>query len=240
MNKSILSLHAITKTFKQGNLYVPVLKGIETAFHQGTLYAITGASGAGKSTFLHCVAGLETPTTGSVCFNGKDLHSMAHKEKEQFFNKDLGLIFQLPYLINELTVVENVMLKGTIQGMNVQECRTKATLLLEQLGLKEKASCFPQTLSGGQQQRVAIARALLNQPTFLLADEPTGNLDEQTGRILIDLLISYQQRYGMGLIISSHDPYVVQKMDLILSLKDGFLVQDIKEPEHGKRNSIYA
>ena len=228
MNKSIISLQNVAKTFKQGLSQITVLNGITETFQQGCTYAITGASGAGKSTLLHIIAGLEAPSSGHVYFNQRDLALIAGKEKEQFFNKKLGLIFQLPYLINELTVLENVMLKGIIEGTDRDECQKKALLLLEQLGILEKATSFPQRLSGGQQQRVAIARALLNQPAFLLADEPTGNLDEKTGRALIDLLLDYQRDCGMGLIISSHDPYVTQKMEKMLLLKDGFLVR-VKE-----------
>lgn len=231
MNKSVLSLHSVSKTFKQGNLLLEVLKKINAQFVQQNTYAITGASGSGKSTLLHILAGLEDPTSGTVSFNGTKITHLQAKAKEQFFNKDLGLIFQLPYLINELTVLENVMLKGIIKGMNQSECKKRAFTLLEQLSIQDKALSFPQVLSGGQQQRVAIARALLNQPLFLLADEPTGNLDEKTGRDLIDLLLTYQKDYGMGVIISSHDTYVTQKMEVVMILKDGLLFHDIKERE---------
>lgn len=226
MIKSILSLQSITKTFKQGLGQTTILKEVNYLFGQGRTYALTGASGAGKSTLLHIIAGLENPTSGIVSFNGTNLATLKGRSKELFFNKQIGLIFQSPYLINELTVLENVMVKGILGGIDYQECKKKAYLLIEQLGLLDKATSFPQLLSGGQQQRVAFARAILNEPAFLLADEPTGNLDEKTGRILIDLLHSYQQNYGMGLIISSHDQYVVGTMHEQLLLKDGYLIHD--------------
>jgi lipoprotein-releasing system ATP-binding protein len=240
MNKSVLSLHSVSKSFKQGSSLLLIIKNVTAEFMQGSSYAITGASGSGKSTLLHILAGLEAPTSGIVNFNSSNLAHLQGKPREHFFNNDLGFIFQLPFLINELTVLENVMMKGIIKGMKNDECKKKAYILLEQLGIQDKALSFPQLLSGGQQQRVAIARALLNQPAFLLADEPTGNLDEENGHILLDLLISYQKEYGMGLIISSHDAYVVQKMDVTTSLHDGFLFHTIKGLEHDKRIGIHS
>lgn len=231
MAQSVLSLHDVTKRFKQGDAVITVLGknngfGISQTFCQGMSYALMGTSGAGKSTLLHIIAGLEAPTSGSVNFNGIDLVHMPVQRKEQFFTKHIGLIFQLPYLISELTVLENVMVKGILEGINWYECEQKGYMLLEQLGLQDKALSAPQTLSGGQQQRVAIARALLNQPEFLLADEPTGNLDEKTGRMLIDLLLHYQQEYDMGLIISSHDRDVASRMQERLIVKDGYLTRE--------------
>ncbi len=239
MKTSTLSLHSISKIFKQEKASLAVLNSINETFYQNKSYAITGASGVGKSTLLHIIAGIEQPTSGTVCFNNANLAFMPTNVKEQFFNQNIGLIFQLPYLINELTVLENVMLKGIIGKMPHEECKEEAYRLLKQLGLEAKANSFPQTLSGGQQQRVAIGRALLNKPTFLLADEPTGNLDEKTGYELVDLLVSYQQEHGMGLIISSHDSYIMQKMAIKLVLKDGFLIHDVKEPTNVQGNSIY-
>jgi ABC-type lipoprotein export system ATPase subunit len=223
VNKSVLSLHNVVKTFQQGSGQITVLHNLNVTFQQGSTYGITGASGAGKSTLLQVLAGLEVPTSGVVCFNNQNLASLTPRQKEQFFNKQVGLIFQLPYLIKELTVLENVILKGILEGIEQQECQKRGLELLEQLGIGDKASSAPAVLSGGQQQRVAIGRALFNKPAFLLADEPTGNLDEKTGAALIDLLFDYQKKYGMGLIISSHDQYVTQKMETLFVLKDGHL-----------------
>src|SRR5581483_6320231 len=140
--------------------------------------------------------------------------------------------------INELTVLENVMLKGYIAKIDKELCEHVAYTLLYEIGLKEKALSFPQVLSGGQQQRVAIARALFNKPRFLLADEPTGNLDDKTAHELIELLLVYQKNYDMGLIISSHDTCVVNKMETILQLHDGCLLQNNKELNYDKRVNL--
>src|SRR5262249_16379625 len=138
--------------------------------------------------------------------------------------KSIGLVFQYPYLIKELTVLENVMLKGLIAGKNNTECSQEAHILLEEVGLADKTYSYPGQLSGGQQQRLALARALMNRPHFLLADEPTGNLDMQTGKTIIDLIKKAQTQWSMGIIISSHDASVAQEMEKIFELKDGFLV----------------
>lgn len=230
-NKSVLSLHDVTKSFQQGQSQVTVLQNITTTFLQGETYGITGASGAGKSTLMQVIAGLEAPSSGTVCFNNQSLISYTSKQREQFFSKDLGLIFQLPYLIKELTVLENVMLKGILEGIDRHECEGRGYKLLQELGIHDKALCAPAALSGGQQQRVAIGRALFKRPTMLLADEPTGNLDETTGTDLIDMLFDYQKNYGMGLIISSHDHYVIQKMGTLYVLKNGHL-SEIKGKKH--------
>ena len=225
MTKSSLTLHSITKLFGRSTSSITLFNHIDYEFVQGESYALTGTSGVGKSTLVHILAGLDAPTTGYVTYDGKDLYSFNHDEKSLFFNQKIGLIFQVPYLINELTVLENIMLKGIVGKIPPLECKNIAYKLLEQLNLIDKAESYPQVLSGGQQQRAAMARALLSKPSFLLADEPTGNLDEKNSIELIELLLHYQKEYGMGLIISTHDPQVMQKMNIQLHLKDGILLQ---------------
>jgi lipoprotein-releasing system ATP-binding protein len=134
-------------------------------------------------------------------------------------------VFQLPYLISELTVVENVMVKGLIQKQDINEATQQALALLARVGLEEKAYASPASLSGGQQQRVALARALFNKPTFLIADEPTGNVDTNTGNLILDLLFDAQKEWNMGIIISTHDEYVAQRMGKVLHMKDGVLIK---------------
>jgi ABC-type lipoprotein export system ATPase subunit len=223
MHTSSLRLHNITKTFKQGPASVVVLNNITMLFEQGSTYAITGASGAGKSTLLHIAAGLEQPTHGQLFFNDQESRAMTAEAISNLRTFFLGLVFQAPYLISELTVLENVMVKGLIAGMPYDICKDKAYELLTAVGLQEKAATLPAKLSGGQQQRVAITRALFNKPAFLLADEPTGNLDERTGNDLIDFLLDCQAQWGMGLIVSSHDPYVSSKMNRVFHLHNGTL-----------------
>lgn len=214
---------------KNGDKKLVVLDGINVIFEQNKSYAIIGASGTGKSTFLHLLAGLDAPDSGDIFFaksdaSGlQDLSKLSPEQKDVFLNKTVGLMFQLPYLISELTVIENVILPGLIAGKSTVECKAKALELLGDLEIAEKANCLPDTLSGGQQQRVALARAIFNEPKFLLADEPTGNLDPKTGKLIVNLLIKCKQKWGMGLIISSHDQYVAQCMEVKFRLENGLL-----------------
>lgn len=218
-----LIVQDLRKEYGYGAKYQEIIKGVSLAFNQGATYAITGVSGVGKSTLLHILAGLDRPTSGLVLFNDKNLGELTMGEQEQFLNKSIGLVFQYPYLIRELSVLENVMMKGLIAQQSVAESIPKAINLLKLVGLPDKADAHPASLSGGQQQRVAIARALFYEPVFLLADEPTGNLDNKTGREIVDLLMRCHQEWGMGLIVSSHDSYMVQQMGMIFELKDGIL-----------------
>jgi len=208
-----LSVHNLSKSFTQGATRVPVFNEVEAQFAPGSSVAITGASGSGKSTLLHLLAGLETPDQGTVTFAGKALSQMSNKEREQFLHENIGLVFQAPYLIAELSVIENVMIKGMIGGMPAEACKARALQLLRAVGLEEKADAVPATLSGGQQQRAAIARALFITPAFIVADEPTGNVDRETGKQIIDMLLHTSRTEGAGLIIASHDPYVEQMVN---------------------------
>lgn len=221
--KMLLRAQRIEKLFLSKDGDIAVLKGIDYTFEQDHSYAISGASGTGKSTLLHILAGLTAPTKGSVMVNEQNMSLFDDKQREQFLNKTVGLLFQMPYLVKELTVLENVMSKAYIAGTLDQDAKNRAIALLEQVGLKEKIHALPPVLSGGQQQRVALARALFNKPAFLLADEPTGNLDPKTGAMIVDLLLQYQKEWGMGIIISTHDDYVAERMQTRLLLTDGNL-----------------
>lgn len=221
--KHYLALRDVYKSYTQGLDVVPVIKGISGTFYKGNTYALTGISGSGKSTLIHLLAGLDVPTSGAVIYNDHAIQQFSEQEKSSFLNKSIGLVFQYPYLIKEMTILENVMLKGLIAGKKQSECEQEARNLLTQVGLSSKMIGYPGQLSGGQQQRVALARALMNQPEFLLADEPTGNLDMQTGNTIIDLVLQAQKDWGMGVIISSHDEYVTERMSTVYVVKDGKL-----------------
>lgn len=203
-----------------------VIKNVSVTFSIGTSYALVGSSGTGKSTLLHMLAGLDRPSVGAVLLDRCDIYSLSSKDQSKLLNQRIGLVFQNPYLIYELSVIENIMMPGLIAGQRYAACAVKAKALLVRIGLQDKAFACPALLSGGQQQRVAIARALFNEPDFLLADEPTGNLDEKTGKCIIDFLRECQQEWHMGMIISSHDAYVAQSMDHVYCLKDGQLILD--------------
>ncbi|CAN5215236.1 lipoprotein-releasing ABC transporter ATP-binding protein LolD [soil metagenome] len=226
MNVHSLALENIYKNYFQADAPVKVLQGVNALFEQGKSYAITGASGSGKSTLIHLLAGLDNPSSGTVYFDQTPINSFTASQKTIFLNKMIGLVFQYPYLIKELSVTENVAIKGLIAGNSMAECSQQAKDLLAQVGLGQKIDAYPGQLSGGQQQRVALARALMNDPAFLLADELTGNLDKATGNGVIDLMMKLQQEKGMGIIVSSHDEYVSSRMDIRYELKDGLLYNE--------------
>ncbi len=211
-----LSLKQVSKYFDQAEQRIFVLENSSYDFMAGQSYAISGASGSGKSTIMHMLAGIEKPSVGTINFNQQAITAADLLTK-------LGLVFQTPNLIHDLNVWENIALKGLILGVSFTVAKQRAIELLEQVGLAHKISAKPTQLSGGEQQRVAIARALYAQPMFLLADEPTGNLDIATGKKIIDLLIDLQRKYQMGIIICTHDNYVLEKLEYKLYLSNSKL-----------------
>lgn len=223
MQKAILAVENLHKIFVNGSATLEVLRGISASFSQGSSYAITGVSGSGKSTFIHLIAGLDNPTSGTVSFNDQNLATASQKFKDQFLRQSIGLVFQTPYLVAELSVLENVMMRGLLAAQPMVQCKEQAMDLLKAVGIADKAESKPLSLSGGQQQRVALARAMFSKPAFLIADEPTGSLDEHTGRDIVELLLSCQHEWHMGIIVSSHDDYVTQAMSSVYRLKDGLM-----------------
>ncbi len=209
----------ITRYFTRGKTSTCVLDNISINFNAGNSYAITGVSGTGKSTLMHIIAGIDKPTRGTVYFDKDNIHALEEEEYNVFRNKTIGLVFQDSHLIKDLSVIENVMLPGLIAGKNRDECERHAQMLLDQMQVGDKTDEEPRSLSGGQQQRVAIARALFNRPIFLLADEPTGSLDEDTGAAIITLLIECTKKWNMGLIVSSHDTQVTKVVDHVYQLR---------------------
>jgi ABC-type lipoprotein export system ATPase subunit len=209
---SLLTTHNLAKYFAHNKTKTVLFENVNVIFEQGKTYALTGASGSGKSTFMHLLTGLESPCTGTVTYNDRNIATLSGYEKTTFLSSAVGLMFQQPYLISELTVLENVIIPGLISGRNKADCTHTALELLAQLGLEHKAVHKPGSLSGGQQQRVALARALFNKPAFLLADEPTGSLDTKTGQEMLALLLLLQKKYSMGIIISTHDTSIAKQM----------------------------
>ena len=218
-----LDLFHVYKKFQQSDSVITVLENVSVNFMQGETYAIMGRSGSGKSTLIHLLAGIETPDQGEVQFDHASLLSSSQKKKEFWLNKQVGLVFQTAYVIKELSVLENVILPGLIAGNSYQICSRKGNDLLRAVGLEGSADAMPRALSGGQQQRLVLARALFNEPSFLLADEPTGNLDSTTAANILQLLHTVQQRWGMGLIVSTHDKTVAASMKVIWYLNNGSL-----------------
>ncbi len=215
-----LELSGVSKSFGKGDSEKPVVDRVTVTFEEGKTYALTGSSGSGKSTLMHIIAGLDVPTTGTVTLQNKDLSSYRCQERAQL----VVLVTQTPFLMKELTVIENVMLAGLVVGMPKAEAQDRALFYLAAVGLYEARDWNVGALSGGQRQRVCIARALLVKPKFLCADEPTGALDEKTGNTIIHLLLDHQKNEGMGLIMSSHNPSVVEQMEVVFALKDGILL----------------
>lgn len=220
-----IRLDAISKTFSAIENATSLFQDISITFKQGDSYAIIGPSGSGKTTLLHIIAGLVNPTKGTILLDNHNLALMDNREREVFLNRTIGLLFQMPYLIKELTVLENVMLKGLVAGKSESSCKDEAIELLQIMQLQEKMHEKPPVLSGGQQQRVALARALFEKPAFLLADEPTGDLDPQTAQNMIKLLLDCQKRWSMGIIVSTHDMHVASSMQRIYELENGLLKQ---------------
>jgi ABC-type lipoprotein export system ATPase subunit len=215
METKILQAKDLNKTFIQAEKSLKVLNGITQNFEKGKAYAITGASGSGKSTLLHILGGLDTPTSGTVLYNNQNVTNLRAQK--------FGFVFQFHYLINELTVLENLMVMGLIAGKSKPSAIKKATELLKHVGLESKAHAFPFELSGGEQQRVSILRAICNKPEFLLADEPTGNLDAGNAKLILDFLLQCKNEWGMGIIICSHDKNIYSHMEQIFELKNGIL-----------------
>ncbi len=225
----IISASGIHKSYKMGQSSIEVLKGIELSVQKGTFLTVVGASGSGKSTLLHILGALDTPDKGSVHFNGSDIQKFSSRQLNTFRNKKVGFVFQFYHLLDELTVLENVILPVmagvSTLGWLAQRNSTKkrANELMERLGLAQRTGHKPYQLSGGERQRVAIARALINGPEMLLADEPTGNLDFETGNGILDVLEELN-RDGQTIIMVTHDDRIAQRAHRAIKLLDGRIV----------------
>ena len=222
----ILKAEGLYKSYRMGSAEVSVLKGVDLAVKKGEFVAIVGASGSGKSTLLHILGALDRPDKGTVKFEGRDLSRTSGRELNQFRNKMVGFVFQFYHLLDELSVLENVFLPAMVSRSiigwltNRRWARKRAEKLLGQLGLSERANHKPYQLSGGERQRTAIARALMNEPKLLLADEPTGNLDSDTGNGILKVF-ERLHRAGQTIVMVTHDERIAQKAGRIITLADG-------------------
>jgi ABC-type lipoprotein export system ATPase subunit len=225
MSKNVRALHLnnLSKVFEQGGHRATILHNAHYVFEQSRSYAITGVSGTGKSTLIHMIAGLEEPSQGTVFYDRQDIFKLQPRDRALFIQKNLGLVFQAPSLLDELSVLENVMIKGLIAKQDYASAQEKAYILLEKVGLAEKAQRIPRTLSGGEQQRVALARAIFTEPSFIIADEPTAHLDEAATQKVLELLMFCHAQLKVGLIIASHDHAVAHMMDTVLVLEHATL-----------------
>jgi putative ABC transport system ATP-binding protein/lipoprotein-releasing system ATP-binding protein len=211
----------VHRTFSMGKKEIVVLRGIDLEIGQGERVFLCGASGAGKTTLMYTLAGLERPQLGRVSIGGEDLYKLSHKEQARLRNSKMGYVFQNYYLLPELSALENVMVPGLIRGRKVSE---RATELLGAVGLEDRIHHLPAELSGGEQQRVAIARALVNDPAMVFADEPTGNLDSRNGDEVMQLLLDFAESLETALVVVTHDTELAKRGDRTLVIKDGVIV----------------
>lgn len=198
---------------------------ISMTFHQGTSYAIQGVSGTGKSTLLSLIGNLDTPTSGAIYYDGQDIHKQSSDFLAALRIQSIGYLFQHSALIKELSVIENIQLPGLLHGYTKKDCYERAFMLLQKIDLVHKKDVYPGSLSGGEAQRVALARALFNKPTFLIADEPTANLDYKMGQEIIKYLCGFQQEWNMSLIVATHDTAIAQLLDERYALCEKRLVK---------------
>ena len=219
MNKEIISIESIDKSFGEGDKLLQVFKIFSLSLHQGETIALVGASGSGKSTLLHIVCGLDRPDSGSVKIQGIDITELNYDERSRLRNTEIGFVYQFHHLLPDLTALENIALPALLAGTNQAEAFQNSSLLLEQVNLFGKENNTPNELSGGERQRVAIARAMSNNPSCLIMDEPTGNLDTKNVENFMTLLMDMVSIRNVSLLIATHDTKVSSRLDRLLSLE---------------------
>lgn len=221
---TILSVEGLTKIYGSGDTAVTALDHVSFTVEKGEFVAIVGASGSGKSTLMNLIGGIDEPTAGRVVIDGQELYAMNESARAIFRRRNIGMVFQFYNLVPTLTAAENIMLPYLLDKREPEKSRLAEILALT--GLTERAGHLPSALSGGQQQRVSLGRALINDPAFILADEPTGNLDSRASRDVMELLQVANRRYQQTLLLITHDEKIALMADRILTLADGRLVSD--------------
>lgn len=225
-DKEVIVARGVKKTYYDNGVPVEAVRGIDLTITAGEFTAIVGPSGSGKTTFLNCISGLDDVTEGKIWLGGKLLTSMSGRELSDFRRDRIGFIFQAYNLIPVLTIEENVEYVMLLQGVPARERHCRVNAILEELGLGGYADRLPTQLSGGQRQRVAIARAIVSNPAIILADEPTANLDSQTGAELLDLMRILNEKKDMTFVFSTHDVMIMQRARRLVVLKDGLVAGD--------------
>ena len=224
--QDVLICRNINKTYQDGSNATHVLHDVSLSIKAGEHVAILGSSGSGKSTLLHILGGLDKPSSGEVEFNGKSLGQLSGNALAKLRNDEMGFIYQFHHLLGEFTALENVAMPLRIRGLSTKLAHEKAREMLDEVGLSHRVDHLPSTMSGGERQRVAIARALVTEPSVVLADEPTGNLDDSTGEQIYKLLTSLSDKKGTAFVVVTHDITLAGKMDRVLKIKDGRLASD--------------
>ncbi len=217
----------LQKTFHKAGTDIVVLKDLELSLRAGEIVGILGASGAGKSTFLHLAGGLDRPTSGQIVHDGNNIFDQSERELAEFRNRKIGFVFQMHYLLSEFTCLENVMMPGIIAGSPRHGVQEKAEALLEKVGLAERQTHRPGELSGGEQQRAAVARALINDPALVLADEPTGNLDARTAVSVQDLFLQLNVELETTFLVVTHNREMASHFHRRFELRDGVLQPEV-------------
>lgn len=223
MSEAVLVLDSVQRTFSQGGVNVDVLRGVDLTVSRGEIVALLGPSGSGKSTLLHIAGLLEQPSSGRILIGGHDCSSMNDAERTLVRRERLGFVYQYHHLLPEFSALENAAMPLRVRGQGAGEAAQTAGDLLKHLGLGHRLDHRPARLSGGEQQRVAIARAVVGKPDLLLADEPTGNLDEKTAEIVFGELTSLVRNSGIGALIATHNLDLARRMDRVVTLHEGKL-----------------
>lgn len=222
-NNPILTADSVVREYSQGEVSIPVLSGVNLSVGDGEKVAIVGASGSGKTTLLNLLGGLDDPDKGRISVNGKSWTNLGASERAIWRNQHIGFVYQFHHLLNEFSALENVALPLLIGDCSVNKSRQQATSLLERVGLGHRLNHTPAELSGGERQRVAVARALVNEPSVVLMDEPTGNLDPITAKTMLELLIDLNQSLGIAFVLVTHDDNIARQMDRTVILEMGQL-----------------
>jgi len=226
MEETVIVAHKIFKVFGEGETEIQALRNVDLDIKRGDFAAIVGPSGSGKTTLLNILCGLDNVSSGEIKVSGRSLQEMSGSELAQFRREHIGLVFQAYNLIPVLTVLENIEYVMLLQHVPAAERKERVHTFLAELGLEGKENRFPAELSGGQQQRVAIARAMVSKPDIILADEPTANLDSETGGQLLEMMRKFNKELKMTFVFSTHDPQIMERAKRLITLTDGRIVSD--------------
>lgn len=221
-----VDIRGLQKAFRSGAGRLEVLRGLDLTVPRGRMLAVTGASGTGKSTFLHLLGGMERPDAGSIRVEGREIESLSAQELARYRNQSVGFVFQFHHLLREFTASENVMFPLLLRRVSFSRASREAIQRLSEVGLADRAQHKPGELSGGEQQRVAVARALIGRPSLILADEPTGDLDEATSESVFSLLRNLHRAHGLTSILVTHEMKFARRCDDMMTMAEGRLVKE--------------